>query len=61
MPGISGADLRYIQQRYMDSHDDELIFDIDEFPEEAEGNEPSPPVHNKEARENVFSKTSHSR
>lgn len=50
MPGISGADLRYIQQRYMDSHDDELIFDIDEFPEEAEGNEPSPPVHNKEAR-----------
>lgn len=50
MPGISGADLRYIQQRYLDSDEDELIFDSDDFPEEAEGEEPSPPVHNKEAR-----------
>ena len=41
-PSISGADLRYIQQRYLDSDEDELIFDSDEFPEESEGDEPSP-------------------
>ena len=33
-PAISGADLRYIQQRYLDSDDDELIFDSDELPED---------------------------
>lgn len=48
-PAISGADLRYIQQRYLDSDDDELIFDSDEFPEEDDDSDPFPPVTNKEA------------
>lgn len=52
MPTISGADLRYIQQRYLDADEDDLVFDADEIFEEAEGDDPSPPVRNKEAREN---------
>lgn len=49
-PSISGADLRYIQQRYLDAELDDLIFDAEDFPEEAEDDESSPSVLNKEAR-----------
>lgn len=51
MPSISGADLRYIQQRYMDVDEDVVLFDFDdEFDLEEEDSESSPPTHNKEAR-----------
>lgn len=50
MPGISGADLRYIQQRYMDADEDVIFFDCDEFPDEEEDGLSSPPTNNKEAR-----------
>lgn len=48
MPGVSGADLRYIQQRYLDSDDDDLFFAYDDFSEEVEDDESSLPAHNKE-------------
>lgn len=41
MPGISGADLRYIQQRYLDSDEDDIFFDYD-YVEEEEDDESSP-------------------
>lgn len=50
-PSISGADLRYIQQRYLDTEFDDLIFDAEDFPEEAEDDESSPLICNKEVHE----------